>query len=1044
MNPTKIAQVLAAMVTSMAMTVCAQQITVPRVEAMPNMPSPYQMRNWEQVALGYDSLVFNFSLTGTYLPLAWLNTNTVNYPSHNSFGLHTVVGTTFPTSAEAINCLPAVVGATLVGIDKSNQNGYNFVLMSEEWFNRRLSQNVYKNHPVDDSGDDFWYITMPNVFFYQLASLYPSTGDYNAQFTTVANRWLQALAAMGGRTTPWQVPNVDHRGWYFQTMTPHGGGVHEPETAGAIAWILYNAHVQTDSAQYRIGAEWAMEFLDSQTTNPSYELQLPYGTYLAARMNAELGTRYNVERMVNWCFDVGPLRSWGAMVGTWGGYDVSGLIGEVNGSNDYAFMMNTFEQIGTLVPMVRYDDRFARAIGKWVLNAANAARLLYTNYLPDDHQDSEEWSHQYDPNSYIAHEALRQYIGGFSPYATGDAITGGWGQTNLALYGSSHVGILGGIIDTTNVPMILKLDVLKTDYFHADAYPTFLYFNPYDSTQLVSVDVGSGIHDLYDAVTNDFLITGMSGTISLPITGNSVILLVVAPAGGTISYDLERMFINGVVVDYRSGNPVANHPPRVKALAADRPTVLRRDTTTIFCTAADLDNDSLVYTWQATQGTILGVGPTVRWLSPDSVGTYTIMCFIDDGRGGQDTAQVQVEVALFINHAPVITRLLARPRKIDLGASSQLTCIATDPDSDALSYAWSSNFGQISGSGPTVTWTAPSTADNYFIFCTVSDSLGGRARDSTGIVVRDFSQNQTGDLVAYYPFSGNANDSSGFNNNGTVYGAILTSDRQGNLNSAYFFNGFTSHIRVPNDSSLNFEQAISVNFWMIVSTFYTREQYPISHGNWENRWKVSISNQRLRWTVKTTMGIKDLDSESLLETNRWYNVTVLYSGSDYEVWLDGELDAFSSWSGTILTTSIDLTIGQVLPTNSNYNFHGTLDEIRIYNYALSVQEIQNLAGGVTSVDDGYKQLPEKFMLDQNFPNPFNPTTIIQYAIPRSSHVTLRVYDLLGREIAALADSYHQAGWYFTTFDASTLPSGVYFYRLSYAGGSLHGKMMLLR
>ena len=148
-----------------------------------------------------------------------------------------------------------------------------------------------------------------------------------------------------------------------------------------------------------------MEFLNSLTTNPSYELQLAYGVYVAARMNAELGTNYDIQKLINWCFDIGPLRNWGAIVGTWGGYDVHGLIGE-SIDNDYAFAMNTFEQVGALVPLVRYDDRFARAIGKWVLNAANAARLFYTNYLPDNHQDSEDWAHQYDPNSYIAHEAI--------------------------------------------------------------------------------------------------------------------------------------------------------------------------------------------------------------------------------------------------------------------------------------------------------------------------------------------------------------------------------------------------------------------------------------------------------------------------------------------------------------------------------------------------------------------------------------------------------------------------------------------------------------
>ena len=146
----------------------AQQINISRIELMPNIPSPYIMRDWKNVALGYDSLVFNFELQGDYLPLGKIKTNTVNYPSHNSFVLHTVVGTTYPESGEAINCLPALISASLVGVDKSNQNGNNWILMAEEWFNKRPSQNVYKNHPVDDTYNDWWYTMMPNVFFYQL------------------------------------------------------------------------------------------------------------------------------------------------------------------------------------------------------------------------------------------------------------------------------------------------------------------------------------------------------------------------------------------------------------------------------------------------------------------------------------------------------------------------------------------------------------------------------------------------------------------------------------------------------------------------------------------------------------------------------------------------------------------------------------------------------------------------------------------------------------------------------------------------------------
>ena len=1023
----------------------AQQVAVPRIEQMPNLPSPYLMRDWKEVARGYDSLVFDFNRNGTYLPLVWINTNPVNYPSHNSFGLHTVVGTTVPTSAEAINCIPALVSASLSGIDKSGQSGRNWVLMSEEWFNKRHEQNVYKNHPVDDAGDDWWYETIPNVFFYQLSYLYPGTGDFNYQFTTVADRWLQGVQAMGGSTTPWQIPNMDHRGWYLQTMTPYNAGVHEPEAAGAISWLLYNAWAKTGNPKYRIGAELSMEFLNSLITNPAYELQLSYGTYLAARMNAELGTSYDVEKMVNWCFNVGPLRSWGAIVGNWGGYDCNGLIGEVNGVNDYAFAMNTFEQVGALVPMVRYDDRFVRAIGKWVLNASNAARLLYPNYLPSANQDSYQWAHQYDSSSVIAHEAIRQFNGGTSPYATGDAINGGWGLTNLALYGSSHAGILGGIIDTTNVPGILKLDVLKTDYYHDTAYPTFLYYNPYDSSKIVDIDVGNGQHDVYDAVTNQFLILNVSGLVSISIPANNALLLIDAPAGGVVSYDLDKMLINGVVVDYRSGQVIGNYPPRIKSLSADRLTILPRDTVTIFCTSSDRNNDTLAYTWQTSQGTVIGSGSNVKWQAPDSLGNYLIYCIVNDGHGGEDTEQIIINVVAFINHSPEIKRLFAQPRKIDLNAASQLSCFAIDADSDTLTYAWSSSQGVISGNDSIISWTAPPKTGNFFIYCLVDDGRGGQARDSIGIEVRDFSVQQTGELVAYFPFSDGANDSSGFNNNGVVHGASIVNDRNGNPNSAYLFNGTTSYIQVPNSTSLNFQSAITVNFWMKVGAFFNREQYPISHGNWENRWKVSISNNRLRWTVRTNAGIKDLDSETELKTNSWYNVTVLYSGSDFEVYLDGNLDAFTSWSGSILQTTIDLTIGQVLPNNQNYNFQGILDDIRIYNYALSLQQIQNISSGTTAVDETkLPGIPSDFSLSQNYPNPFNPSTVIRFALPQRAYVSLRIYDMMGQIVATLTDGIQEAGYKSVEWNAGTKASGVYFYRLSTPVYQLTRKLLLLR
>ncbi|MCG2717112.1 MAG: laminin G, partial [Candidatus Marinimicrobia bacterium] len=277
-------------------------------------------------------------------------------------------------------------------------------------------------------------------------------------------------------------------------------------------------------------------------------------------------TTYDVDKMLNWCFDPeGNVREWGVTLGNWGGYDCDGLVGEALGDG-YAFAMNGFEMAGALVPMVRYDDRYARAIGKWVLNMANASRLFYSNYLPADHQDGEEWSYVYDPHACIAHESMREFAlgSGISPFATGDAITGGWGATNFALYGSSHVGILGGIIDTTEVPGILKLDLLKTDYFQDNAYPSYLFYNPHAEPKTISVDVGTQLVDLYDAVNNEFLVHSASAQTLITIPAVEALLLVFVPAGGTITYEEEKMLVTGVVIDYNSDNFVSNHSPVLK------------------------------------------------------------------------------------------------------------------------------------------------------------------------------------------------------------------------------------------------------------------------------------------------------------------------------------------------------------------------------------------------------------------------------------------------------------------------------------------------
>ncbi|MGO9482612.1 MAG: family 43 glycosylhydrolase [Candidatus Kryptoniota bacterium] len=90
------------------------------------------------------------------------------------------------------------------------------------------------------------------------------------------------------------------------------------------------------------------------------------------------------------------------------------------------------------------------------------------------------------------------------------------------------------------------------------------------------------------------------------------------------------------------------------------------------------------------------------------------------------------------------------------------------------------------------------------------------------------------------------------------------------------------------------------------------------------------------------------------------------------------------------------------------------------------------------------QLPKQFELKQNYPNPFNPSTIISYQLPMNSHVSLRVYDILGREVAALVNENQHAGTHTVTFDGTRLASGIYFYELRAGDFVSNRKMVIIK
>ena len=547
----------------------AGQIAIPRIEQMPNQPKPYAMKDWRQTALDFDRLVYDFSAQGDYWPLIWADPNKRNF-DQSTFGIYTAIGDVREgpqqhngEAHEALAVLGSILGATLTGIDKSNQDGRNYVRMARNYFNKDNGWNIVMNftnkaaHIGGGYGNDYWYDVYNNVLFYAVGNFYPKEAGYPEIMRTIADQFYRSDSILGN--------NYSYSFFDFKTMTPgHNQVPPQEDVAAGYAFILYSAYIKFGDEKYLRAAQHALDVLAGQKESRFYEILMPFGAYLAARMNAETGAHYDPKRFIDWTFDgtATNREGWGVIVGNWGGYDVSGMGGSTTDRGGYGFLMNTFDLAWPLTAMLRYDQRYARAVGKWLLNAANTARLFYPAGIPDSLQALPQ--RKAVTKNVIAYEGLirqpsYEAYRGVSPLAQGDGPLWAPGmppETMFSVYGSGHVGIYGAIIRTTDVEQILQIDCRATDMFRKqDAYPTYLFYNPYPVSKTVSFDAGPAAVDVYDAVERKVLLKSVKGRVRFDIGGDSARLLVLVPARSRFTVKQGRLLAGGVPVDFRYAAP---------------------------------------------------------------------------------------------------------------------------------------------------------------------------------------------------------------------------------------------------------------------------------------------------------------------------------------------------------------------------------------------------------------------------------------------------------------------------------------------------------
>lgn len=267
------------------------------------------------------------------------------------------------------------------------------------------------------------------------------------------------------------------------------------------------------------------------------------------------------------------------------------------------------------------------------------------------------------------------------------------------------------------------------------------------------------------------------------------------------------------------------------------------------------------------------------------------------------------------------------------------TDFPTDPSQITVTFFDGVQASIVSASATEIVVTVPDGAQNGPITVTIGgeDFVTNVDADVRLDIPRD-------GLVAFYPFTGDATDASDNSNNGTVNGATLTTDRYGNPNSAYSFDGVDDFIEVADDATLDITGAITLSAWVnmdeIKSCSILYKYISDNNNNVFNGYAIGLNGSYNDFTFYLDEAYL-LEGNSVIEINNWHHVAMTYDGQMMRMYYDGSMIAEKAYANGFTSTDSNFFIGKN-PYTTALNFNGLIDDIAIYNLSLSDAEVTQL------------------------------------------------------------------------------------------------------
>lgn len=486
---------------------------------IPYLPNNYQYTNWRERATQFNEMLFNMNDYDLmfYEPIS-KNTG------REAVGI--VTYTDEQRSSEYSQAL-TLIGALLsaeklnkesIGEEKLNQ----LVQFVESYYNIENGEGTLLNYQNIKSTDlSFWQQIYPALTYFMLMDRYEATVDSDALLRNIADTWYNVVMDLGGSDG---IVDFNYTGYDFKNMKPFDNGDWtEPDAAAGVALLQYYAFKKFEDRKYIKAATLCMNYLDEFQRNPGYELLYLYLPYLSARLNSVEEYHFNTAKYMEFFFTESDYRhEYGTFKDEFG----TGLIGERTQYGGTAYSFQSIVGATAIVPMLKYDQRYAVEVGRYLLQMTQNLNLFY----------------DVDDPRYGDLIPLDKVVK--------DKKTD---EQRLSVLSGAYLGLLASMIEPTNIEGILKVDLNANDYYvdKDEERPLFLMFNPHEQEQIIQYQVKTeGTVDLYDLVNQTFIEKNVSKQADVKIKSTDAVIVLEIPVDeGDNEYKINRKLERSVTAE---------------------------------------------------------------------------------------------------------------------------------------------------------------------------------------------------------------------------------------------------------------------------------------------------------------------------------------------------------------------------------------------------------------------------------------------------------------------------------------------------------------